>query len=88
MGIQGNLSLHANGNSKLHASTSSSNESLVGEQNRIELFHIRVIMKHTKVETLFDLVSQANLISKSLVKKLGLETKPHPKPYPLSWLGV
>jgi len=34
-------------------------------------------MKHTKVETLLDLGSQENLISQSLVKMLGLETKPH-----------
>ena len=38
------------------------------------------------METLFDIGSQANLISESLVKKLGLETKPHPKPYPLGWI--
>jgi len=38
------------------------------------------------VEALIDIGSQANLISKSLVKKLGLETKPHPKPYPLGWI--
>lgn len=43
-------------------------------------------MKHTKVETLFDLDSQVNLISESLVKKLGLETKPHLKPFPLGWV--
>ena len=38
------------------------------------------------METLFDTGSQANLISESLVKKRGLETKPHPKPYPLGWI--
>ena len=43
-------------------------------------------MKHTKVETLFDLGSEENLISLPLVKKLGLETKPHMKPYPLGWM--
>eukprot|EP00253_Pinus_taeda_P033751 PITA_33751 len=42
-------------------------------------------MKQTKVETLFDMGPQENLISQSLVKKLGLETKPHLKPYPLGW---
>jgi hypothetical protein len=30
--------------------------------------------------------SQVNLISEALVKKMGLETKPHPKPYPLGWV--
>jgi len=38
------------------------------------------------VETPFDTGSQANLISESLVKKLGLETTPHQKPYPLGWI--
>lgn len=86
VGMQGTLSLHDNENYESHASTSSSNEPLVNEGKRIELFHIRVIMKHTKVETLFDPSSQANLISESLVKKLGLETKPHLKPYLLGWV--
>ena len=63
MGIQGKISLHAHENSKLHASTSSLNESIFNELNRTELFHIRVVMKHTKVENLFDLDSQVNLIS-------------------------
>ena len=56
------------------------------EENRIELFHVRVISKHTKVDTLFDNGSQENLISKYLVKKLNLDTIPHPKPYPLGWI--
>lgn len=43
-------------------------------------------MKHTKVETLLDMGSQENIISKSLVKKLGLETKPHMKLYPIGWV--
>ena len=50
------------------------------------LFHVRVISKHTKIDTLFDSGSQANLISEDLVKKLKLETIPHPKPYPLGWI--
>ena len=69
------------------ASTNYLNEPISNEQKRIELFHIRVIIKHTKVETLFDSGSQAHLISKSLVKKLGLETKPHLSPYPLGWVS-
>jgi hypothetical protein len=31
-------------------------------------------MRHTKVETLIDSGSQSNLISKELVKQLGLKT--------------
>jgi hypothetical protein len=56
------------------------------ERKRNELFHIRVVSKHTKIDTLFDLGSQVNLISEALVKKMGIETKPHPKPYPLGWV--
>eukprot|EP00253_Pinus_taeda_P009349 PITA_09349 len=36
--------------------------------------------------TLFNTGSQGNLIVESLAKKLSLETKPHPKPYPLGWI--
>ena len=46
------------------ASTSASSK--IKQQNevkRIELFHIRVTSKHTKIDTLFDTGSQANLIS-------------------------
>ena len=47
---------------------------------------MRVISKHTKIDTLFDSGSQANLISQDLVKKLNLETIPNPKPYPFGWI--
>jgi hypothetical protein len=73
IGVQGKYSLHASSNSN-------------NESHDDELFHIRVVSKHTKIETLFDLSSQVNLISKALVKKMGLETKPHTKPYPLGWV--
>jgi hypothetical protein len=78
VGVQGKDSLHANSNSN--------NESHDDERKRNELFHIRVVSKHTKIDTLFDPGSQVNLISEELVKKMGLETKPHPKPYPLGWV--
>jgi hypothetical protein len=48
----------------VHASSSSSNESHVDERKRNELFHIRVVSKHTKIDTLFVLGSQVKLISK------------------------
>ena len=64
----------------------SKNEPVVDERKRSELFHIRVIYTHTKKDTLYDSGSQANLISKEIVKKLHLETKLHPKPYPLGWV--
>lgn len=43
-------------------------------------------MKHDLIDTIIDLGSQKNLISESLVHKLGLTTTPHPKPYPLGWI--
>jgi hypothetical protein len=56
------------------------------EKERIEIFHIRVISKDTKIDTPFDIGSQANVISKDTVQKLHLETTPHPKRYPLGWI--
>lgn len=47
---------------------------------------MRIISKHTKINTLFDSGSQANLISDELVKQINLETILHPKPYPLGWI--
>ena len=41
-------------NSESHEGTISIDEPLPNERKRIELFHIRVIINHTKVETLFD----------------------------------
>ena len=64
------------------ASTSRSNV----DNKRNELFHIRVIAKHTKINTLIDGGSQVHLISEEVVKQLGLETKPHKKPYPSGWM--
>jgi hypothetical protein len=58
-----------------------------GYDSRSKLFHIRVIMKHTKINTLLDSGSQANLISEEVVKQLGLKTKLHHKPYSLNWIS-
>ena len=78
MGMQGNKNPHT-GSSSTHVSKEN-------DKRRSELFHIRVVSKHTKIETLFDPGSQVNLISESVVKKLGIQTKTHPKPYPLGWV--
>jgi hypothetical protein len=56
-----------------------------GYDYRSKLFHRRVIMKHTKVDTLIDSGSQSNLISEEVVKQLGLNTQMHLKPYSLKW---
>ena len=82
MGHKGNL-FEASTSSCNHVSNSDINHNV---KERDALFHIRIIAKHTKIDTLFDSGSQVNLISEEVVKKLGLETKPHPKPYPLGWV--
>jgi hypothetical protein len=55
--------------------------------SRSKLFHIRVIMKHTKINTLIDSGSQYNLISEEVVKQLRLTTKLRHKPYSLKWIS-
>jgi hypothetical protein len=54
---------------------------------RNNLFHITVILRHTKIDTLIDSGSQSNLISEELVKQLGLKTQTHHKPYTLKWIS-
>jgi hypothetical protein len=44
-------------------STSNYQVQAPNEEEIIELFHVRVVSKHTKIDTLFDSGSQANLIS-------------------------
>jgi hypothetical protein len=61
-------------------------ESDIDQKKRSELFHVRVIIKHTKLDTLFDNGSQVNLISEAIVKKLGLKMTPNKNPYPLGWV--
>jgi hypothetical protein len=53
---------------------------------RSNSFHIRVIMRHTNIDTLIDSGFQYNLISEELVKKLRLKTQMHHKPYTLKWI--
>eukprot|EP00253_Pinus_taeda_P033537 PITA_33537 len=57
------------------------------ERKRHELFHIRVVSKNQNIDTLFDSGSQVNLIFEAIVKKLGITTTPHKKPYTLGWLN-
>ena len=72
-------------NSNIGSSCASTSKDHDGSKDRKinALFHIRVIAKQTKIDTLIDSGSQDNLISKEVVKKLGLITKSHKKPYPL-----
>ena len=70
------------------ASTSSSHSqnNTPNEESRVELFHVRVISNHTKIDALFESKSESNLILEDLVKKINLETIPHRKPYLLGWI--
>jgi hypothetical protein len=56
------------------------------EKEMTELFYIKIHMKQSKVDCLFDPGSQSNLISAQLVEKFGLETQDHPHPYRLGWV--
>ena len=56
------------------------------EKEITKLFHIKIQIKKTKVDALFDSGSQANIIAADLVSKLGLEVHDHPSPYPLGWV--
>lgn len=51
-----------------------------------KLFHVNIHVKKTKIDALFDSGSHENLIAANLVKKLGLEVRDHPNPYPLGWV--
>lgn len=66
--------------------TGRSDEGNDSNNSRGKLFHIRVVMKHTKIDTLLDNGSQANLISENVVKQLGLKTIKHRKSYALIWM--
>ena len=50
------------------------------------MFHLRVISKITKIDTLVDSGSQVNLISDQVFHNLGLQTRPHSRSYPLGWI--
>ncbi|KAA8535891.1 hypothetical protein F0562_030894 [Nyssa sinensis] len=64
--------------------TSSSSPATIDEKE--ELFNVRIQIKQEVIGAIVDTGSQKNLISTSLVQKLGLDTIPHPKPYPLGWI--
>ncbi|KAA8538962.1 hypothetical protein F0562_025654 [Nyssa sinensis] len=64
--------------------TSSSSPATIDKKE--ELFNVRIQIKQEVIGAIVDTGSQKNLISTSLVQKLGLDTIPHPKPYPLGWI--
>jgi hypothetical protein len=54
---------------------------------RHNLFNMFLIVKDYRVGTIIDTGSYNNLVSSDLVKKLGLTTRAHPKPYHLEWFN-
>jgi hypothetical protein len=57
------------------------------EKEMTMLFHIKIQVRKTNIDSLFNSGSQANLIATDLVNKLGLEVKDHHFPYPLGWVN-
>ena len=47
---------------------------------------MNIQVRQSIIEAIVDPKSQKNLISENLVQKLGFQTKPHPRPYPLGWI--
>ena len=84
VGIKGTLTPHVN--SESHEGTSSIVESLPNERKRIELFHIRVIINHTKVEILFDWIP-SKLNFRVLVKEARLRNPTTSKTSP-TWMDT
>jgi hypothetical protein len=86
IGVKGKSIVDNDANIGASCASTSKDDDNSKDRKRNALFHIRVITKQTKVDTLIDSGSQVNLISEEVVKKLGLTTKPHKKPYPLGWV--
>jgi hypothetical protein len=66
--------------------TSAKSNVIPDGRKRKDMFHLRVVSKNTRIDTLVDSVSQVNLISEQVVQNLGLEIGPHPRPYLLGWI--
>jgi hypothetical protein len=86
IGVKGKSIVDNDSNIGSSCASTSKDDDNSKDRKRNALFHIRVITKQTKVDTLIDSGSQVNLISEEVVKQLGLTTKPHKKPYPLGWV--
>lgn len=52
-----------------------------------KLLDIKIHVKKTNIDALFDSVWQANLIAVELVKKLEMEFHHHLNAYPLGWVN-
>jgi len=52
-----------------------------------KLFHIKIHVKKTNIDALFDSISEDNVIAMDLVRNIGLEVHDHLIPYPLGWVN-
>jgi hypothetical protein len=57
------------------------------EKDMTKIFHIKIQVKMTKIDDLFDSGSQDNLIAVDLVKMIRLEVHDHDSPHPLGWVN-
>jgi hypothetical protein len=57
------------------------------EKEMTNLFHIKIQVKKTKIDALFESGSLDNLIATNMFSKIGLEVHDHPSPYPLVWIN-
>jgi hypothetical protein len=57
------------------------------EKETTKLFHIKIYVKKTKIDALFNSGSHANLITTDLVKNIGLEVHNQPSLYLLGWVN-
>lgn len=61
------IDLGSNSGDKMHIAllvmTGKFDKGNYSSSSRCKIFHIRIVMKHTKIDTLLDTVSQGNLIS-------------------------
>jgi hypothetical protein len=56
------------------------------EKEMKKVFHIKIQVKKTKVDSLFNSILRVNLIKVGLVRNLGLEVHDHPSLYTLGWV--
>jgi hypothetical protein len=59
----------------------------VSEEQHENIFHTRCQIQDKVCGMIIDNESCTNVMSTTLVEKLGLTTVPHPKPYSLRWLN-
>ena len=57
------------------------------ELQRHNLFQIFFVINNRRARVIIDGGSYNNLVSSDLVKKLGLTTRLHPRPYHIQWLN-